>query len=273
MKRVETPSYVLEAIERTKTGATGFRTNLFPDSRKLQCWIAQGQLQAEVHNGCALFFRTDRDFCHMYFCASDGCALARGLEISDTLRSMPVVIDVLQNQGDGANMAQILGQAGFRPYQRLQRMTRTSCGTAADQPAASGLGEAIPEDVPRIVELLEGSFDRHANQLPMAGEVASAIAKRQILTSKTGGGLAALLFYETQGLTSTIRFWLAAEAFRGQRHGAALIRHYLGSQPQVRRFTLWVVTENTPAIRKYEHYGYSPDGLVDQVFVNTLITS
>ncbi len=52
-----------------------------------------------------------------------------------------------------------------------------------------------------------------------------------------------------------------------------LMRHYLESHGGVRRFTLWVAAVNQNAIEKYRHYGYAPDGLVDQVLVNEMISA
>jgi ribosomal protein S18 acetylase RimI-like enzyme len=85
--------------------------------------------------------------------------------------------------------------------------------------------------------------------------------------------LAAILFFETQGFTSILRYWAVAERFRSRRFGAAVMRHYLAMHSAVRRFLLWVVAANDNAVRKYQHYGYAPDGLLDQVLVNELVTA
>jgi GNAT superfamily N-acetyltransferase len=103
--------------------------------------------------------------------------------------------------------------------------------------------------------------------------VRQAILSRQILAAKCEGQLAALLFFETQGFSSTLRYWAVAEAYRARRLGAALMRQYFSDQSQVRRFLLWVEANNQNAIEKYQHYGYAPDGLLDLVFINDLIIS
>ena len=113
-------------------------------------------------------------------------------------------------------------------------------------------------DCQAIINLLECSFDRYADQLPMLYEIEAAIEARQILAVKCEGTLAALLFFETQGFTSTIRYWVVAERFRSHRFGSALIRHYFAAQSAVRRFILWVTADNENAVLKYRHYGYAP---------------
>jgi ribosomal protein S18 acetylase RimI-like enzyme len=81
-----------------------------------------------------------------------------------------------------------------------------------------------------------------------------------------------LLFFETQGLASSVRFWAVSEKFRDRRVGSALMQHYFQIHGSVRRFTLWVNASNENAITKYRHYGYAPDGLMDHVLVNQMIT-
>jgi ribosomal protein S18 acetylase RimI-like enzyme len=105
----------------------------------------------------------------------------------------------------------------------------------------------------------------------MPYEIESAIENRQVLAARREGVLAGLLFFETQGLASTVRFWTVAEKFRDCRVGSALIQHYFQTHGAVRRFTLWVNSNNENAISKYRHYGYAPDGLVDQVLANEMI--
>jgi ribosomal protein S18 acetylase RimI-like enzyme len=122
-----------------------------------------------------------------------------------------------------------------------------------------------------ILGLLNRSFDPYADQIPTPYEIEAAIASRQILAIKCDGSLAALLFFETQGFTSTVRYWVVAEEFQSRGFGSALIRHYFAAQGAVRRFILWVTVDNDNAVQKYRHYGYQPDGLVDHVMVNSLI--
>ena len=47
-----------------------------------------------------------------------------------------------------------------------------------------------------------------------------------------------------------------------------LQRRESGHDSAVRRFILWVIADNANAIKKYQHYGYTPDGLVDCVLAN-----
>src|SRR5206468_2421606 len=118
-------------------------------------------------------------------------------------------------------------------------------------------------DASAILALIEAAFDRYADQLPALYEVEHAISAGQIFIISRAGEIAALLFFETQGLTSTVRYWVVAETFRSHGYGSLLMRHYWNTQAAVRRFILWVRAANDDALSKYRHYGYLPDGLVD----------
>jgi ribosomal protein S18 acetylase RimI-like enzyme len=267
-------SQVFEAIQQAKNGAPAFSTNFFPIEGRLQGWITHGELRVEPRAGAVFFLRKDHGFWHLYFCAADIPSLQRELTTLPSLKSERVVVDLVGREGALDSLLSVAEAAEFRRYSRLLRLTRP--GQPVQSESATGdaqVGWADPTDVSAIVELLEGSFDRYADQLPMSYEIEAALALRQILAVKRGGALAALLFFETQGFTSTIRYWVVADRFRSQRLGAALMRHYFASHPAVRRFILWVTAENENAVLKYRHYGYAPDGLVDNVLVNPMIRS
>ena len=274
MRPVTAVSHVFEAIQQAKTGASAFCTNFFPVQGRLQGWIDHGELLTEFRDGSAFFLRKDRDFWHFYFCAANVPSLERAMPTLPSLKSERAAVDLVGKEGALDGLLSVAESAGFRRYSRLLRLARAS---QPGQPQTSaGDAEVIwadENDCSAIIDLLEGSFDRYAAQLPLPYEIEGAIAARQILVIKCDGTLAALLFFETQGFTSTIRYWVVAERFRTNRFGAALIRHYFASHPAVRRFILWVTADNENAVQKYRHYGYAPDGLIDHVLVNEMIGS
>jgi len=274
MTPVTAVAQVFDAMQQARNGAPAFCTNFFPIQGRLQGWIDHGELFAERCAGAVFFLRKDHEFWHLYFCAADEPVLRRELAALSCLKTEPVAIDLVGREGALDNLLSLAEAAGFRRYSRLLRLARASQPGQAD--SSTGDAPAVcadQTDVPAILELLESSFDRYADQLPMPYEIAVAVAARQILAIKCEGLLAALLFFETQGFTSTVRYWVVAERFRSQRLGAALMRHYFASHPAVRRFILWVTAENENAVTKYRHYGYAPDGLIDHVLVNPMINS
>ena len=200
--------------------------------------------------------------------------LRREIAALADFKSRRLTVDLVGSEEALRDVIDALASAGFRPYARLQRMARAG-GPMAPSASTNNVSVILAEqgDGPAVLDLLEAGFDRFADQLPLLREIEAAIAARQILAVKVDGFLAAALFFETQGFTSSVRYWAVAAQFRDRRLGAVLMRRYLESHSAVRRFTLWVVADNRNAIEKYRHYGYEPDGLVDHVLVNELIAA
>ena len=271
MTPIQTPGQVFNAVQRAKAGATAFCTNFFPVESKLLGWINHGELSGELHDGVAFFFRKDRDFLRFYFCAADTAVLQREIAAWSGLKTERVVTDLVGNESAVNNLLSALEPAGFRRHTQLQRLARMG----RSEPAAGGppVGFAEKADGGAVLGLIENTFDRYSEQLPMLYEIESAIESRQILMVRCDGELAGLLFFETQGLASTVRFWAVAEKFRDLKTGSALIRHYFKIHDSVRRFTLWVNAGNENAIQKYRHYGYAPDGLIDHILASWLIST
>jgi hypothetical protein len=272
MTPVRTVDEVFTAIQRVKEAAPAFCTNFFPAQKKLQNWIEHGELRSESREGALFFFKRDRDFQHFYFCGASVVALQREMAHLPALKTEPVVTDLVGSEAALGELLRCLETAGFRRYSHLQRMARaTQTQTAAADGTDAPVVFAEAGDRQAILDLLERSFDHYADQLPMPYEIDAAIAAKQVFAIKCDGELAAMLFFETQGFTSTVRYWVVAERFQSKRLGAALIRHYFATQSAVRRFVLWVVATNENAVRKYQHYGYAADGLIDHVLANEMI--
>ena len=274
MSPVSTVGQVLEGIQAAKAGAPAFRTNFFPAQSKLQGWIEHGELLEERRDQLVFFLRKDRDFWHLYFCAPDLATLQREITALPVLRADRVTVDLVGSEPDLDGLANVVEPAGFQRHARLLRLARPG-GPAERQATADGpeVRCADKSDCQAILKLLECSFDRYADQLPMLYEVEAAVAGRQVLAVKYEGTVAGLLFYETQGFTSTVRYWVVDQRFKSHRFGSALMRQYLAAQGAVRRFILWVTADNENALLKYRHYGYAPDGLIDHVLANKFIRS
>lgn len=270
---VKSVAEVFAAIQQAKGGATDFTTNFFPVEKRLEEWIARGELALAQQCGATFFFRKDRDFQHLYYCAPNAPALQQGAGELAALRTQKVVVDIVGKEAGLSGAIRLWEANGLRCYTKLFRMARMTASLAG-VPAVNGqIGFAATAEVAVILQLLEQEFDCYGEQIPLAYELESAIAQRQILVARRAGELAGLLFFETQGVSSTLRFWTVAEKFRTYGFGSALMRQYFFTQTGVKRFGLWVAADNANAVQKYEHYGYKADGLVDYVLVNQLIRS
>jgi hypothetical protein len=274
MKPVATVAQVFDAIQQAKAGAPDFCTNFFPMQKKVQDWIEHDELRGAFRSDAVFFFRRDRDFWHLYYCAASKTALEREIPTVPEIGSERVVLDLVGNEAAVSVPVGVWKAAGFNQRTRLFRMARVAQAFPEPVGEQHGMIEfGRIADAPGIVDLLEGAFDRFGEQLPLPYEIEAAIQARQVLVARHGGKIAGLLFFETQGFSSTLRFWAVADRYRALKFGSALMRQYFATQSAVKRFVLWVAADNMNAVQKYGHYGYKPDGLVDYVLANRMVRS
>jgi Acetyltransferase (GNAT) family len=272
MTPIGSVNQIFEMIQKVKMDASEFCTNFFPSQTKLEEWIEHSDLTGELRSETIFFFKNDRDFNRLFFCAASLAALRREITALSDLQRERIVVDLVGKENSLNDQLELFEYAGFRCHTNLHRMTRI--GQTDFKPATVGEAPVVyadQKDCGVILELLERSFDRYSEQIPPAREIELAIANRQILIVRRNNAIAGLLYFETQGLTSAVRFWVVAEPFRRFKLGSALMYRYFAIHNQVRRFILWVVATNENAIEKYRHFGYAPDGLVDHVLVNKMI--
>lgn len=270
---VQTVGQVFDAIQQAKAGSPDFCTNFFPVQKKIQEWINHGELFGAFPRDAVFFFRRDRDFWHLYYCASSKTALHRELAAMPEIKTERVVLDVLGKDNEVAGMLGPWETAGFRRYTRLFRMARVAQAGPGQGEAGGKIEFGSLTDASGILALLERAFDRFGEQLPLLYEIEAAVQARHVLVARHEGRIAGLLFFETQGLTSTLRFWAVAPECRDLKFGSALMREYFSTQKGVKRFVLWVAADNLNAVQKYGHFGYKPDGLVDYVLANQMVRS
>lgn len=254
---------------RVKSNASGFFSNFYSNPQKIQQWIVNDELYYYEKNDAAFFLRSDQNVWHLYFFSANHDALVRELNANSFVKNQFVVTDLVY-KGEDTKITPLLALSGFSPYRHLFRMCYVpekseSINTLADE---HDIHLADKLDTDQILSLLKSSFDILAEQLPPPHEIESAIEAKQIWVARVPSGLGGLLFFETQGVTSLLRYWLIAPALRGKGIGKKLMQVYFSLHPNVQRFLLWVMSDNEDVISRYKHYGYIPDGLINQVLIN-----
>ncbi|MDD5309569.1 MAG: GNAT family N-acetyltransferase [Deltaproteobacteria bacterium] len=256
---------IYEAMQDVKNRGPGFVTNFFSTEAKLARWVDKRELSIAPSDRSVILLRRDRDFEHLYFFASDLAAVRAALQ-GQAGWTTPLVADLIGREAEILESAALFVDLGYRHHTRLMRLSRIGGGSRVAPPSPDA-ELALASDAAEVLAMLEASFDRHAEQLPDEGEIAAAIAQGCILVVRDGARLAGLLFFERTGLTAYVRYWLVARAFRDKGVGARLMHGFFARCPDARRFILWVIADNENAIKRYAHYGFKPDGLVDQVMI------
>jgi ribosomal protein S18 acetylase RimI-like enzyme len=260
---------LFDAIHRITRQAADFTTSLFAGPEQIQYWADRGALSQVEHCGCLLIFRRDRDFYHLYHVAAGNHQLSTALASHGGALDSSAVLtaDLVGAPGNASAAAGIYQENGFSEYKSLLRMVRIVDPRLPSEPPDPEVAFAAETDAPAIGSFLEGLLDRFSDQIPEPEEIRAAAGRSNILIVRRGQALAGLLFFETKGLTSTLRYWYVSQSSRGQGIGARLIRAYFGLCRSAQRFLLWVANDNSESIGKYEHYGFRREGLIDRIMI------
>jgi ribosomal protein S18 acetylase RimI-like enzyme len=271
MKTAQIGMEIIRLASEIRDNATSYQSNLFADEAKVDFWIADEQKVKYVVIGNSLFiFREDRGFFHIYFCSSSQDDLDKDLADLQP-QSAAWVVDLVGNHSQINSLENLFSSHNFSPYASLKRLV-LSAPAAEGKPDASYVGHenvelAALSDADQLLKLLETSFDPLKEQIPFKRELVLGIEKGSILVVRKDQVLAGLLYHETMGITSILRYWLVSEHYRNRGIGSVLMSRYLSLYPNVKRFMLWVLTDNVDAISKYRHYGFKEDSLVDIVMI------
>lgn len=260
-------------IQALKRSSGSLLTNLYASPEKFADWGQHGDLYVEQFPGTIFLLKRDDGFYHLYYHSRNANELARALTDFDAHVQMPLVVDLVGRSDEVRVMKGIFEQGGFQEYALFQRMcsgieiaTFADLTDVDDQDVAC----AAARDVQYITEMLKHEFDRYCEHIPTSEEIASAVRQRTILLLRYGAKTAGMLFYELTGLSSSLRYWYVDPQYRGQHVGSKLMRYYFRKCRTAKRHLLWVQQQNEIAIMRYCHYGYQPDGLVDQVMMKTV---
>lgn len=265
--RTRVGEYEISAeLRRIRELSREFTSNIYAAQEQLREWAGRGVLSLAREVRTTLLLRRDRHFEHLYHVAASRADLAEALASLDPIPGLPIVTDLVGRSEDVVPVAEIYRQNGFEDYVDLVRMVRPGGSPPSAGPDTS-VDYARLADIPAIVSFLDRQLDPFRDQIPEAGEIESAIARRTILIDRCDGTLRGLLFFEDAGRTSTIRYWYVDSGCYGRGVGGSLMRTYLREHPSTARFLLWVVGGNTGAIARYEHYGFRREKLIDQIMI------
>jgi GNAT superfamily N-acetyltransferase len=259
---------LLDATERIRRQAAKFATNFFASREQVGIWLERGVLSYTEHAGSLLIYRWDRDLCRLYHVAAGlpelSAALdsARGSLAPDTA----LVSELVGVPEEVDSVAQIYREHGYDDYTSLVRLVRINDGPLSSGSNHPSVVFAEETDVPALGAFLERVLDPLRDQIPEPEEIRTAAGSRKVLVERLEDSLAGVLFFETTGLTSMLRYWYVDPRFCDRGIGGRLIKTYLGACGAT-RIVLWVVANNTDAIAKYGHYGFQRDKLVDLIMV------
>ncbi|MES2206969.1 MAG: GNAT family N-acetyltransferase [Pseudomonadota bacterium] len=264
---IKSVSEVQTFINIIKSANSNYLTNFYVTTDKIEKYIDQKNLMVEYYDGVTFFLRKDLGFYRVNFYAKSLDNLEQAVRKILNIKKQPLVLDIIGEESNIAPTIELFKSNGFKIYQRLVRMTLTHCLLNKTRKANQDIIKAAFHDAKEILELFLKFFDPIAEQIPILYEIENAIILGQIWIKKIEKKIIGLLFYETKGKTSLLRYWLVSPKYRRQGIGEALMSIWFQEHLDIQRFLLWVRVDNTYSMYRYSNYGFKPNKLEDFVLV------
>ena len=258
---------VFAAIARVKQNATQFTTSFFASPEQTQGWLDEGVLFCAESAGCLLLLRRDRDFQHVCHVAGSLEALSAALAVLTVSAAggAACTADLIGRPDQIAPVAGVYQKHGFQTQTTLFRMFRLADSTVTAREPDPEVVFAEAADVPMIGAFFDRLLNRFVDQIPDRGQLLTFAEQRAILLVRRGAEPGGVLLFQNAGFTTLLRYWYVHECNRNEGIGGRLIKTFFHLSGGSSRILLWVIADNTDAIAKYQHYGFTRENLVDQI--------
>lgn len=261
-------SELLEDIMDIKQSKT-YYSNCFLMMDKIQRLYNQNRIQV-YKNGNSVFLVEDvtTHFIIYFFCKKIE-DLEEDLNFTDTLTTSKknAVISIIEKDIDFEKYNEIFKSSGLKFYKKFIRKSLKNSEEIKFRELMKAEIAAI-EDVDRIFQLLNDTFDIISGHLPNQLELEKMIQDEEVLVVKIKGKVEGVLLFENIGVKSYARALCIDEEYRNNVLGYVLLVGYLNRHREgTNLFYLWVDSENKEVLGLHNKLGYKEDGLVEYIFV------
>lgn len=280
-----------------------YATNLYLTAAQLDQMIKERRIAVCVDDRCLMILEADDGFERLHYAAANQEALGNMLGHLSQKQNVPQVVDVLipaapepvfvERDAVPATQTEVFFKQGFSRQMRLCRMVRHGArlpGSERSQPV-SPITAHVCERTPRedgaglvklsevqaltaheaeteeILQMLKKYLDPYSDRIPTVNEFGIRVRAGHVLRTRSDDIISGALVYRPEKGASLLQYWYIDEAFLGEGIGGRLMSAYESLQQEARIFRVWVRSHNRNAVAIYEHYGYRPDRLIDEVLI------
>ena len=160
----------------------------------------------------------------------------------------------------------IFVHTGFTKYTLLNRMHKVN---NRNKPLFIDprVKYAVHTQAVQLHNLFKEYFDKYSEQIPLLEEITKLIDASQVLLISEQKKIMGFIIFEINGLTSYLRYWFVLPEYRDNKIGSALIMRFFYESRNTKRQIFWVISSNENAIKRYNHYGFEAEKLLDQVMI------
>lgn len=256
-KRLETLDELKNIINDFRRKYRNYNTNYVPNALKYTKWI-NAKTATINYSKNNIYLLNDASFMleAIYFSTDDDTIINDLQYIADTKNKVVVLERVFKPK--------IAKYIGIPDYE----LNRMSCQKPAISESHSDddITYAVLDDTNNIRKIFDNYFNKYIEQIPTDEELTSLINNNCILLIKHDITIIGLCIYEHIGCNMYLRYWWVNQNFRGKGIGGRLLNTFFTIKPDIKRYILWVFSDNENAISKYKHYGFEFDGTSDEIY-------
>jgi len=207
----------------------------------------------------------------LYYCTTSLDILSQSLiTLKEENKETHLVIDLLGKKADVDLLGKVFKNSEFYEYVTLYRMSKI---TSDEQKTTLNANVKVAKikHADTIFRLLNEYFDPIAEQLPTIEEIFNWITLCQISIYEYKKNILGFVIYDLNGLTSYLRYWFVHPEYRNEKIGSVLLSKYFKCSEGTKRQLFWVIQSNDNAIKRYKHYGFEQENLINLVMTNKRI--
>lgn len=232
-------------------------SNYVPSSHHKD-WADGATTQVYIFDS-AVFIVHDKGFmAEVIFISSEKECVIPCMEIIHDDIQTPIVLERVMRENKDEYLA--------RPNCVLRRMSRRSKNETPKSEIVR-VEQATLEDIPELSKVFSLHFNPLTERIPDKMELGHLISAGGISIIRQNDGIRGFVVYEKDSANIHLRYWWVSPESRDMGYGAALLHKYFTAGQECIRQFLWVFSDNNNAIAKYEHYGFSFDGIADEIYI------
>ena len=257
----KTESYIELSSQIMRNFRRGMLTNHFAAKGRLTRDIEKGLVYtAESENG--LLIITDRGTHYYLNFYLHSPALID--EIPDT--GCPTVLEITKKNGDtsfGEAESSFINRGFEHAFRRLRYSLSPSEST---DPVSDRIRYATRDNLGNVINLLNESFSPLTGCIPAETELLTDTDHVLMITDRNK--LSALLHYCEERKSIEIRHLCTNVNHRGQGLASILVGEMARiAGKQSKKLTVWVREDYIPAQSVYKKHGFTPDGMISDVYI------
>jgi ribosomal protein S18 acetylase RimI-like enzyme len=247
----------------------GFSTNFFLDIQKINLLILNKRFFYREINDTLFFFKDSGDFINLYYITTTTENLKQSLQVLQSENNeITYIIDLVEKKNNIDSLRKVFLDSGFYQYTLLVRMNRMVYNPEFEFQKNKNIKFANQEKGIEVYNLLQNYFDTFAEQLPIIEEIELLVAKKSIFIYLEEDKIVGFIIFELMGITSYLRYWFVHPDYRDKKIGSALLNTFFELSKNTKRQLFWVIESNDNAIKRYEHFGFAKEDLLDCVMIN-----